>query len=129
MTVRYYETDRMGIVHHSNYLRWFEVGRTELIKMVGFRYSELEKGGLLLPVVESHCQYRGSARYEDEIVVKATVKSMTPVRITFYYEVFNETAGKLITSGETMHVWTNSELKPVNLKKTAPEIYRMMGGQ
>lgn len=128
ITVRYAETDQMGIVHHSNYPIWYEASRTEFIKKIGLPYSKVEEMGAMLPLLELHCKYIGSARYEDEVVVRAFVKEMSPVRITFRYEVFMEKDGQsiLINTGETMHAWTNRQLKPVNLKKFKPEIYELL---
>lgn len=125
-TVRYAETDAMGIVHHSNYPIWFEAGRTDFIKQLGMSYSEIEKRGLMLPLLELKCCYKGAARYEDEITVKTSLKEMSYTRLIFRYEVFKNGDQELITTGETMHVWTNSQLKPVNLKKAAPDIYHLI---
>jgi len=126
LTVRYAETDQMGIVHHSNYPVWFEAARTDFIRKVGISYSEIESKGLLLPVIELNCCYKGSARYEDNIVVKTHIDSMTGVRIVFSYEVFIEGNEKPITTGQTTHVWTTKDLKPVNLKKHMPELYELL---
>lgn len=124
LTVRYAETDRMGIVHHSNYPVWFEVGRTEFINKNGMSYSEIEKEGILLPLLELKCRFISSSTYEDKIVVRTSIKSYTKTRLNFYYEVFKENDMKNpITTGETVHVWTNSDLKPINLQKHRPELY------
>ncbi len=124
LTVRYAETDRMGIVHHSNYPVWFEVGRTEFIKQNGISYSEVEKEGILLPLLELNCKFIGSSTYEDKIVVRTSIKSYTKTRLIFYYEVFKENDMKSpITIGETVHVWTNSDLKPINLQKRSQKLY------
>ncbi|MCR4434623.1 MAG: thioesterase family protein [Clostridiales bacterium] len=124
--VRYAETDQMGIVHHSNYPVWFEAGRTDFVKKMGMPYSKIEEKGCLLPLVELKCFFKGAARYEDEIIVKTWIKSMTVVRITFYYEVYIKGKPDLITWGETTHAWTNRDLKPVNIKKFCPDVYQLM---
>ncbi|NLP13051.1 MAG: acyl-CoA thioesterase [Clostridium sp.] len=121
--VRYAETDQMGIVHHSNYPIWFEAARTDFIKKMGMPYSQIEERGFLLPLIELNCKYKGSARYEDRIIVRTRIKAISYSRITFSYEVFKLGKDALITSGETMHVWTNKQLKPLNIKKHAPDIY------
>lgn len=126
LVVRYAETDQMGIVHHSNYPIWFEAGRTEYIKKVGMTYSDIEKSGLLLPVIELKCTYRGSARYEDEIIIRTEIKKMSGVRLVFGYEAVKKSNSEVITIGETTHVWTDTNLKPVNLKKFNPEIYKLL---
>ncbi|MCX8130054.1 MAG: acyl-CoA thioesterase [Clostridia bacterium] len=122
--VRYAETDQMGIVHHSNYPVWYEAGRTDFIRKMGMPYSKIEENGILLPLVELKCNYKGAARYEDEVTVKTSIKDFSGVRITFRYEVYKN--DDLINSGETMHAWTTKELKPVNIKKLAPEVYNMI---
>jgi acyl-CoA thioester hydrolase len=127
LTVRYAETDRMGIVHHSNYAVWFEAGRTELINKCGISYSEVESKGILLPLLELKCKFISSSTYEDKIVVRTSIKSYSKTRLNFYYEVFKEQdMTKPITTGETVHVWTNSELKPINLQKHFPELYHII---
>ncbi len=125
-TVRYAETDQMGIVHHSVYPVWFEAGRTEFIKKAGISYSEVEAKGLLLPLISLKCEYKGFAKYDDRITVETYLKDMTPVRMTFGYRVYrNDDLSNAITTGETMHVWTNKILKPINLKKYDPELYNL----
>lgn len=124
--VRYAETDQMGIVHHSNYPIWFEAGRTDFIKKMGMPYSRIEEDGILLPLIELKCVYKGASKYEDEIVIKTSIKELTFSRIVFYYEVYKNNEPNLVTWGETMHAWTNRELKPVNIKKYAPEIYKLI---
>ena len=125
-TVRYAETDQMGIVHHANYPVWFEAGRTDFIKKLGMPYSKIEESGLMLPLLELRCCYKGAARYEDEITVRTSLKEMTLTRVAFYYEVYKSNSPDIITTGETMHVWTNRELKPINIKKAAPHIYSLI---
>lgn len=126
LTVRYAETDRMGIVHHSNYPVWFEAGRTDFIRKMGKSYTEIEDMGILLPLIELKCNFLGTARYEDEIIVRTSLKDISFSRIIFFYEVFKKGEQSAITTGETMHVWTNNSLKPLNIKKHMPEIYELM---
>ncbi len=127
LTVRYAETDRMGIVHHSNYAVWFEVGRTEFIKQNGISYSEIEEQGILLPLLELKCKFISSSTYEDRIIVRTSIKSYTKTRLNFYYEVFKETnLNNPITTGETVHVWTNTSLKPVNLQKCNENLFNII---
>ena len=87
ITVRYAETDKMGIAHHSNYPVWFEVGRTDFIKMFGSTYSDMEKAGLMLPVVNLNCHFNLPARYEDELIVRTWCIHITAARIEFLYSV------------------------------------------
>ncbi|MCX7746283.1 MAG: acyl-CoA thioesterase [Clostridia bacterium] len=126
LTVRYAETDQMGIVHHSNYPIWYEAARTDFIKSIGMPYSKIEEKGALLPLIELKCSYLSSAKYEDELLIKTSVKEFTYTRLTFYYEVYKMNQNELINRGETAHVWTTKELKPVNIKKYMPEIYELL---
>ncbi|HHV30040.1 acyl-CoA thioesterase [Acetivibrio mesophilus] len=124
--VRYAETDQMGIVHHSNYPIWFEAARTEFIKSMGMPYSKIEERGFMLPLIELTCRYKGSARYEDRVIVKTCVKQISYSRVTFSYEVFKGCDNSLITTGQTVHAWTNRSLKPINIKKHAPDIFELL---
>ncbi|EPR09163.1 acyl-CoA thioesterase [Ruminiclostridium papyrosolvens] len=127
LTVRYAETDRMGIVHHSNYPVWFEVGRTEFIKQSGISYSRVESLGIMLPLLELHCKYINSSTYEDNIIVRTSIKSYSKARLNFKYEVFkSDNMENPITTGETSHVWTTCDLKPINLQKHFPELYEII---
>ncbi len=125
LTVRYAETDQMGVVHHSVYPIWYEVARTEFIRALGVSYGTLEKMGAMLPVLEVHCKYMGPARYEDELRICTKVKSMGVAKIEFEYAVYlGET---LLNRGTTLHGWVDAEtFRPINLKKRFPEIYRLM---
>lgn len=124
--VRYAETDQMGVVHHSNYPVWFEAGRTDFIRKMGMPYSKIEENGAMLPLLELKCIFKGFARYEDEIVVKTYIKEHTGTRLLFHYEVCKADSDKVLTEGETLHVWTNNNLKPVNIKKFMPEINELI---
>lgn len=126
LIVRYAETDKMGIVHHSNYAVWFEVGRTDFIKKMGIPYSKIEDMGSMLPLIELKCNFISAAKYEDEVIIKTSLKEYTFTRIVFSYEAFRKIDMKKLATGETMHVWTDCELKPVNLKKHAPELYQLI---
>ena len=126
VNVRYAETDKMGIVHHSVYPIWYELARTDLSKLAGFPYSKMEEEGLMTPLIELNCKYYSPAYYDDELVVTATVSKLTPARVVFYYEVFRENQEKPINTGYTVHAIVNKEMKPINTKKFFPEIYNAM---
>ena len=119
--VRYAETDKMGIVHHSNYLIWFEAGRSELCRARGFSYKEMEEtDNALMVVAESYCRYKSPAFYEDVLTVRTQVAEIRSRSIRFIYEVFRESDETLLAEGETLHLVTD-ENKKVRL---IPEIYR-----
>jgi len=126
LVVRYAETDQMGIAHHSNYPVWFEAGRTDFIKKAGLPYSKIEESGFMLPLIELNCTFKGSAKYEDELIIKTSIKEFSCTRITFNYEVYRKGESALISRGETMHAWTNRGLRPVNIKKHASHIYDLL---
>ena len=126
IVVRYAETDQMGIAHHSNYPIWYEVARTDCIKKIGMSYSQMEKCGVMLPLVKLDCHYLYTACYEDELELTVSIKTLTPVRVEFYYEVFNITKDKLINKGCTLHAFTDTNLKIVNMKKLHNELYTLI---
>lgn len=121
IAVRYAETDQMGVVHHSVYPVWFEVGRTEFMDNTGLKYSDIEKMGIILPLVHLECNYKRPAKYGDEITITTKINNLTCARIEFYYEVANQ-AGMLLATGITMHAWADNTLKPININKTNPEL-------
>lgn len=121
--VRYVETDQMGVVHHSNYYHWFEVGRTEFMNQIGMSYGEVEKQGIMMPLIETHCSYKVGAKYEEELIIKTKLAEMKGVRAIFGYEVIRESDGKLLAEGSTVHTFTNEQFKPINLKKENPKMH------
>ena len=122
--VRYVETDKMGIVHHSNYPVWFEIGRTDFLRQLGSSYASLEEEGLLLPLSNMQCSFKGPARYGDEITVKTRLANLTCVRMEFSYEVYSK--GELLAWGSTEHGCTDRQLKPFNLAKKMPQLYKLL---
>lgn len=126
IVVRYQETDQMGVVHHSVYPIWFECGRTDLIQKAGITYDQMEKDGIMLPLLSLKCRYMSPCFYGDTVIVKTGVKNMKPARITFCYEVFRKGCVKPAASGETEHVCANRQLKPVNMKKYRPDLYQLL---
>src|SRR5437870_12113897 len=96
--VRYAETDQMGIVYYANYLVWFEVGRTDWLREHGWSYRDMETDGYALPVIEAHCTYRESARYDDEIQVRTAAALVSPGRIQFQYDVIRARDGATLAT-------------------------------
>ena len=123
IVVRYAETDRMGIVHHSVYPIWYEAARTDAIKKIGITYSALEKNGIMTPLAELNCKYIFPAEYEDVLTIKVDISKLTPARIVFCYEVYKDGIEKPINTGSTVHAWVGKDLKPINLKRQFPDIY------
>ncbi|CAN5316453.1 hypothetical protein BH10ACI1_BH10ACI1_16730 [soil metagenome] len=121
--VRYAETDQMGIVHHSNYLVWFELGRSEFCRARGFSYKEMEeKDNALMVVAESYCRYKSPAYYEDVLTIRTKIGEVRSRAIRFVYEIHRASDQTLLAEGETMHLVTD-ENKKVRL---LPENYKEM---
>lgn len=120
LRVRYAETDKMGVVYHSNFVIWFEVGRVELLRQLGFQYSEMETADdCHIPVVDLRVRYKSPAQYDDEIVVRTQIKNVRSSLLHFSYEILRESDRTLLATGETMHIIVNSKLERTAL----PEKY------
>lgn len=121
--VRYAETDKMGIVHHSNYLIWFEAGRSDLCRARGFSYKEMEeRDDALMVVAESYVRYKSPAYYEDILHIRTRVAEVRSRSIRFIYEVFRAQDETLIAEGETLHLVTDAKKKV----RLIPESYKQM---
>ncbi|MFL6467313.1 MAG: acyl-CoA thioesterase [Pyrinomonadaceae bacterium] len=118
--VRYAETDKMGIVHHANYLVWFEAGRSEFCRSRGFSYREMEADGMLMLVAESYLRYKAPAFYEDVLLIRTKVAEARSRSIRFVYEVYRPEDEALIAEGETMHLMTDMDKKI----RLIPEAYK-----
>ena len=116
--VRYAETDQMGVVYYANFFIWFEIGRVELLRQLGFQYKEMETDDdCHIPVVEATCRYKSPARYDDELLLETTVLALRRTVIKFGYRLFrteNE-AQTLLAEGETTHVTVNRSMRKVRL--------------
>ncbi|WP_081890319.1 acyl-CoA thioesterase [Paenibacillus tyrfis] len=124
LRVRYQETDQMGVVYHANYLNWFEVGRTEMIRELGLPYQALETRGLLLPVIEADLKFRSPARYDDLVTIDTKVVELTSLRIRFAYEI--KRGEEMLVTGGTQHVWLNQDWKPVRIDREVPDLYALL---
>ena len=125
ITARYAETDQMGIIHHSVYPVWFEVGRTDLIKILGIGYGQLEKNGVMLPLSELSCKYIKPLRYEDEVVIQTSIQKVTFSRIQFSYKVLLD--GAVMAEGSTTHGFVDSKtLRPLNMKKFNQQLFEKL---
>ena len=111
VTVRYAETDMMGIVYHGNYLPWFEIGRTTLLEEMGLPYRQLEADGFRLPVLEVAVKYVRPALYDDTLTIVTKMREKPALRIRLEYEVYR--GSELLATGQTMHAFVDREGKPV----------------
>jgi len=110
--VLYAHTDKLGVVYYGKYFEYFEAGRSDMLRKLGYPYKELERENISLPVIESHCQYLSSAKYDDVLIIKSSLKELPTVRIKIEYEIF--LSDNLVVTGYTMHAFVNSlNLKPV----------------
>jgi acyl-CoA thioester hydrolase len=113
--VRYAETDQMGVVYHSNFIIWFEVGRVELLRELGFTYKEMEADGLHLPVAEVKCRYKASAMYDDVVLIRTRMVNLRGFLIHFSYEAVRESDGTLLAEGETIHIVVGRDMQKTSL--------------
>jgi acyl-CoA thioester hydrolase len=113
----------MGVVYHANYFVWFEVGRTDLLRSLGWTYREMEEEGVSLPVIEAHCQYHRSAQYDDELDVRAEGRMLSPVRMEFTYQVVRREDMAIAASGRTVHAAVDRAGKPCRLPERIRQVF------
>ena len=123
--MNYYETDRMGIIHHSNYIRFLEECRCAWMKSLNMPMEKLEEEGITIPVIEVNCKYKNPVTFGNVIIIKPTITDYNGIRMTVKYEVLEEETGRIVIEAYTKHCFTNSELKPINLKKHNEEYYNI----
>jgi acyl-CoA thioester hydrolase len=123
LRVRYAETDKMGVVYYANYLVWFEVGRADLLRSLGWTYREMETDGVSLPVIEAHCEYLRPARYDDEIEVRTEGRMLSPVRMEFQYQIVKAADGTVAASGRTVHASLDPSGRPCRLPARVREAF------
>jgi len=119
--INYYETDKMGVVHHSNYVRYFEEARCYWMEDMGLPFELLEENGITIPVLGVNIEYKHHVSFGDTIRIKLFIKEYTSVRMTVGYEVTDKKTGVVVNVGETKHCFTTKELKPISLKRAKPE--------
>lgn len=121
--VRYAETDKMGVVYYANYFVWFEVGRTDLLRSLGWTYREMEQAGVALPVIEAHCDYHRPARYDEELNVTTEGRLLSPVRMEFQYRVVRCGDLAVAASGRTVHAAVDVAGRPCRLPARIREVF------
>jgi acyl-CoA thioester hydrolase len=128
--VRYAETDQMGVVYHANYFVWFEVGRVEFLRQVGFSYKEMEQqDNCCIAVVDARCRYKAPARYDDEIIVRTHLKNVRESLVHFGYQLVRVNDGMLLAEGETTHVVIDSEMKKTAIPEKYMKVFRQATGR
>lgn len=122
-TVNYYETDRMGIVHHSNYIRFMEEARIELLSRLGMPYDKMEEAGVLIPVLSVSCEYRKSFQFGDIMQIQVYPISFNGIKLKLGYRIYKKETGELHTTGETGHCFLDKNMKMIRFKRDYPEFY------
>lgn len=122
--VKYYETDMMGVVHHSNYIRWFEEARVEFMREAALSYRSMEEEGIMIPVVSVSCRYKTPAKFDDEVTVYTTITKYNGVVIEMKYKVVRNSDEALIVFGESSHCFVDAKtFKPINLRTKRPDLH------
>lgn len=119
--VKYYETDQMAIVHHSNYIRWMEEARMDFMEQMGFSYKQMEEVGIISPVLAVACEYRNMVHFQDTVQIRTTVAAYNGIKLKIGYEMYNKETGELTTIGTSSHCFL-VDGKPVSLKRSYPDI-------
>ncbi|MCO7124834.1 acyl-CoA thioesterase [Sporolactobacillus shoreicorticis] len=126
IVVRYNETDKMGVVHHSHYVNYFEVARTDYIQKLGISYRKVEEQGFMMPVLGIDVHYHAPALYDDTLLVETTVGAYDSIKLTFDYKIYREKDRKLLVDGSSSHCWTDLSLRPVSIRRKNPELHALI---
>lgn len=123
--VQYYETDQMGIVHHSNYIRWFEEARTDMLEQIGMGYHVMEEKGVISPVLEVHAQYRSMTHFGDTVEILLQVKNYNGITLQLEYQVRDVVSKEIRCVGETKHCFLDKQGKLLSLKRSDNEVHQI----
>ena len=122
---KYYETDQMSIIHHSNYIRWFEEARMDFMEQMGFPYAKMEELNILSPVLSVSCNYHQAVRFQEKVLINCRLTYFNGVKMKLSYEIYGQESGILHTTGESSHCFTTRDLKPLSLKNSLPDVYQL----
>lgn len=120
--VHYHETDKMGITHHSNYIKWMEEARIEFLDAIGWSYARLEREGIISPVIGVECQYKKPTTFDDQVRIAVRVAEFKGVKLVIGYTMVKEATGETVLTGRSTHCFTIPEGRPIILKKQFPEL-------
>ena len=120
--VKYYETDKMGITHHSNYIRWMEEARVDYLDQIGLGYKKMEEDGIISPVIGVECDYKVSTTFDDRVEIDVKVEEFKGVKLIIGYVMTNIDTNEVVLIGRTKHCFLDKDSKPIILKKSYPEI-------
>ena len=122
----YYETDQMGVIHHSNYIRWFEETRVDFMEQIGFGYEKSMEAGIDFAVLGISCNYHSMVRFGDTVLIESAIYALSPARMSIRYSIKDAETGELRTTGETHHCYYRTkQQRPVSLKKALPDLYAL----
>ncbi len=124
--VKYYETDKMGITHHSNYIRWMEEARIDYLERLGWGYDKLEKMGIISPVLSVDCNYKQSTTFPDEVAISVFMQEFNGVRFKLAYEMRKQPEQTVVCTAVSEHAFLDRDFKPIRLKKEYPDFYKTM---
>ncbi len=124
--VNYYETDKMGVTHHSNYIRWMEEARIDFLNQIGYGYKKLEEDGIISPVIGVECDYKVPTTFDDEVEINVEVEEFKGVRLILKYTMTNVKSGEIVLVGKTKHCFVDSSNKPIILKKSFPKLDELL---
>jgi acyl-CoA thioester hydrolase len=117
----YYETDKMGVIHHSNYIKWMEEARIYIMNELGHSFKSFEEMGYISPVLSVNCEYKKSVEFDDIVQIRVYLKEISMVKFVLGYDMYNKTKGELCTMASSVHCFWKNGGRPVNLKKEMPE--------
>ena len=123
---QYYETDEMGIIHHSNYIRWFEEARVDALDQIGLNYAKMEERGVRIPVLSILCEYRSPVHFNDVVLIIPKIVIFTGVKMIISYRIIDEKSGELRTTGESKHCFLDLNNRPISVKKEHQDIYETL---
>lgn len=119
--INYYETDKMGITHHSNYVRFMEEARIYFLEQIGCRYEKWEKDGIISPVIGIECDYKHPTTFGDEIRIEVAITEYKRIKLSVSYTMINLKNGKIVCKGKSHHCFVNTEGRPISLSRQYPE--------
>ena len=123
--VQYYETDKMGITHHSNYIRWMEEARVAFLAEIGWDYAKLEEMGIVSPVLNISCDYKKTTTFSDEISIEVTIREFRGVKLFLTY-VMNNDKGEIVCTAESSHAFLDTNGRPLKVKQDFPKLYETL---
>lgn len=124
--VHYHETDKMGVTHHTNYIKWMEEARIDFLDQIGWSYARLEREGILSPVIGVECRYQHSTTFDDTVRIQVGVEEFRGVKLIIRYQMTNDTTGETVLTGRTIHCFTSPGGRPIILKKQFPELDQVL---